>query len=102
MTAPTSLEKTLEAVFPGDQASVLADQISTLQASIAANVSAIAATIVNGDTTHAPSGDAVFDALALKRDSAFTPTTAGDWPVQPTTIQEALDKLADRLNVLEP
>lgn len=32
----------------------------------------------------------------------FTPTTAGDWPVVPTTVQQALDYLAARLNVLEP
>lgn len=32
----------------------------------------------------------------------YTPTTAGDWPVAPTTIKDALDKLAARLNVLEP
>lgn len=31
-----------------------------------ARTAVIAATIVDGDTTHAPSGDAVFDALALK------------------------------------
>lgn len=35
-----------------------------------ARTTVIASTIVNGDTTHSPSGDAVFDALALKADSA--------------------------------
>ena len=59
-------------------------------------------TIDNGDTTHAPSGDAVYDALALKRDTAFTPTTGGDWSPAPTTIQEALDQLAARVAALEP
>lgn len=34
--------------------------------------------------------------------SAFTPTTAGDWPVVPTTIQQALDYLAARVKALEP
>ena len=31
-----------------------------------ARAAVIASTITNGDTTHAPSGDAVFDALSLK------------------------------------
>lgn len=32
----------------------------------------------------------------------YVPTEPLDWPVQPTSIQTALDKLAARLNVLEP
>lgn len=36
----------------------------------------IASSISNGDTTHAPSGDAVFDALALKADSSHTHVAA--------------------------
>jgi hypothetical protein len=35
-----------------------------------ARTAVISATITNGDTTHSPSGDAVFDALALKQDIA--------------------------------
>lgn len=42
----------------------------------------IVATITNGDTTHAPSGDAVFDALALKADLA-SPALTGN-PTAPT------------------
>lgn len=38
----------------------------------------IAATIVNGDTTHSPSGDAVFDALAVK-EPLITPGTTGQF-----------------------
>jgi hypothetical protein len=37
----------------------------------------IASSISNGDTTHSPSGDAVFDALALKGDLASTQTWTG-------------------------
>jgi hypothetical protein len=32
----------------------------------------------------------------------YTPAVGGDWPVAPTTVADALDKLAARLNVLEP
>jgi hypothetical protein len=39
-----------------------------------------------------PAGDA----------TAYTPTTALDWDVTPTTIAEALDELAARLRTLEP
>ena len=38
-----------------------------------------------------PAGDA----------TAYTPTTASDWNVAPTTIGEALDELASRLKALE-
>lgn len=44
--------------------------------------SPVVQTITDGDTTHAPSGDAVFDALALKAPLA-SPTFAGT-PVAPT------------------
>lgn len=37
----------------------------------------IAATITNGDTTHAPSGDAVFDALALKANDSSVVKLSG-------------------------
>lgn len=84
------------------EAAYVAGQLNRLDASIAANVSAIASSISDGDLTHAPDGNSVFDALALKRNSAFTPTTSGDWPIQPITIQEALDKLAARVKALEP
>lgn len=33
--------------------------------------------------------------------TAYTPTTASDWNVAPTTIGEALDELASRLKALE-
>ncbi len=46
----------------------------------------IAATIVNGDTTHAPTGDAVFDALALKADTGHAHAIA-----DVTGLQTALD-----------
>lgn len=41
----------------------------------AAITAALTGTISNGDTTHAPTGDAVFDALALKLDSATASST---------------------------
>lgn len=41
-------------------------------------------------------------AAADASDAAFTPAVTADWPVQPTTIADALNKLAARLNVLEP
>ncbi len=40
--------------------------------------------------------------LSAAHTAPYTPATAGDWPAQPTTIADALDKLAARLNVLEP
>lgn len=42
-----------------------------------ARTAVIAATITNGDTTHSPSGDAVFDALALKADDSAVVHLAG-------------------------
>lgn len=50
-----------------DAADVGADPAGTAAAIITSS-------ITNGDTTHAPSGDAVFDALALKADSSSLPT----------------------------
>ena len=47
-----------------------------------ARAAVIAATIVDGDTTHSPSGDAVFDALALKAPLA-SPAFTGN-PTAPT------------------
>lgn len=41
-----------------------------------ARTAVIASTIINGDTTHSPSGDAVFDALALKQDASALGTMA--------------------------
>lgn len=41
-----------------------------------ARADVIASSITNGDTTHAPSGDAVFDALALKQDASAELTEA--------------------------
>jgi hypothetical protein len=41
------------------------------------DTASIAASIVNGDTTHAPSGDAVYDALALKANLA-SPALTGN------------------------
>jgi hypothetical protein len=41
-----------------------------------ARTAVIAASIVNGDTTHSPSGDAVFDALAAKQDASALGTMA--------------------------
>src|SRR5882724_3084385 len=38
--------------------------------------SAITQSLTNGDTTHAPSGDAVFDALALKQNVLTNPVVA--------------------------
>lgn len=46
------------------------------------NVDVITQTITNGDTTHAPSGDVLFDALALKAD-LNSPTFTGT-PILPT------------------
>src|SRR5581483_5670684 len=48
----------------------LADRRAAAELSAAVDAAAapIAATITNGDTSHAPSGDAVYDALALKAD----------------------------------
>ena len=42
---------------------------STPPSSSNATASNIAATITNGDTTHAPDGNSVYDALALKQDA---------------------------------
>lgn len=45
----------------------------------AARADVLATSIVNGDTTHAPDGNAVFDALALKQDSgSFISDLTGD------------------------
>jgi hypothetical protein len=60
-----------------------------------AQTATISQVITNGVTTKSPSEDAIFDALAAKQNSAFTPTTPADWAdPDPTNIQEALDDLA--------
>ena len=38
------------------------------------------------------------DSIAI----GYNPTTAGDWPIQPINVFEALDKLAARVKALEP
>ena len=50
-----------------------------------AQTAVVAATIVNGDTTHAPSGDAVFDALATKQDTGTTWLLDGNAGTTPGT-----------------
>lgn len=96
------LSALFNSVFGGDESVLLANQFALRDASIAANVSAISQTITNGDTTHAPSGAALFSALALKNNAAFTPSVSGNWSPAPTTIQGALDQLAARVKALEP
>lgn len=52
--------------------------------------------IVDGVDGRAPSQNAVFDALALKQDAAYTPADGANWTdPDPTTIQEAIDRIAD-------
>jgi len=64
------------------------------------------ATSWNAVTDVAPSKNAVRDKIealnTAKRDTAFTPTTSGDWSPAPTTIQGAIDQLASRVKALEP
>lgn len=54
----------------------------------------VADAITDGVTAVAPSENAVFDALALKRANAFTPGTAGNWSGSPATVQAAIDRIA--------
>lgn len=50
------------------------------------------------DKEHVGTGDAlILDASTL----TYTPTTPADWTVTPTTIDEGLDELADRMTTLE-
>lgn len=62
---------------------------------------AVADEILDGVDDVAPSENAVFDALALKQDEAFTPGVGGDWDGPPATIQAALDELAARVKAIE-
>jgi hypothetical protein len=54
-------------------AGVLSDAAA---AAAVADAALLTSSISNGDTTHAPTGDAVFDALALKTNAAIVPNTA--------------------------
>ena len=50
------------------------------------------------DKDHVGTGDAlILDAADL----TYTPTTPADWVVTPTTMQEGLDELADRVQTIE-
>jgi hypothetical protein len=78
-----------------------------------AQTAVVASSITDGDTTHAPSGDAVFDALALKTNVAdlAAQTTgkgaslvgiedaAGNFTA--TTVEGSLVELNDRIETLE-
>lgn len=60
-------------------------------------------TIPGGGEPGAPltqdeNGDLIFDDAGS---APFTPTTSGDWSPAPTTVQEALDQLAERVAALE-
>lgn len=57
----------------------------------------LTATITNGDTTHAPNGDAVFDALALKLSSVSqdtAPQLGGDLDLNGKTLMGTLHRSA--------
>lgn len=62
--------------------------------------------LLEGDSvSHSAAIDMIADSLKVAQvpvAAAYTPDVLGDWPVHPTTIAEALDFLAARLNVLEP
>lgn len=53
----------------------------------------ITQTITNGDTTHSPSGDAVFDALALKQplDATLTALASNDWAANAMPVGTGAD-----------
>ena len=61
----------------------------------------VADAIVDMVTDVAPSQNAVFDALVLKQNAAFSPSTPTDWAGSPpTTIEEALNRIAAALTGL--
>lgn len=63
----------------------------------AARTAVVASSISDGDTTHAPSGDAVFDALALKQDAitgAATSITGSDLTASKALVSDASGKVA--------
>lgn len=62
-----------------------------------ARAAVITASITNGDTTHSPSGDAVFDALALKADLAGA-TFSGPVQINSTLGVTGLSTLASVIN----
>lgn len=57
-----------------------------------ARTAVIASSVSDGDTTHSPSGDAVFDALALKTSAAANETIVGTWRFQGATFIYASDQ----------
>lgn len=61
-----------------------------------ARAAVITASITNGDTTHSPSGDAVFDALALKQplDGTLTALAATAWALNALPIGTGADTLS--------
>lgn len=72
--------------------------VKTTTAAIAALASAssiLTTTITNGDTTHAPDGNAVFDALVLKEDAANKATTFGTIN---NTLYPTVQAVEDRIN----
>jgi hypothetical protein len=85
----TSGTGTLGAIVAhGKRGKLTGDQVAQLDAATADVLTALA--------------DAATVAADLATESAFTPATAGDWPVQPTTVHDALNKLAARVKALEP
>ena len=58
----------------GDDVNRLIVATNNLVASVNSSATEVTQSITNGDTTHAPSGNAVFDALALKLDAASAVT----------------------------
>lgn len=61
-----------------------------------ARAAVITATITNGDTTHSPSGDAVFDALAAKQplDDTLSALAAANWALNAFPIGTGADTLS--------
>lgn len=73
----SNVDNTSDANKPVSTAQATADGVVLSSAQSYAD-GKLTATITNGDTTHAPTGDAVFDALALK-ESVITATTSADY-----------------------
>ncbi len=71
----TTIAQALAVFENPTEATYVATQLNRVDADIAAVIAGeatniIASSIVNGDLTHAPDGNSVFDALALKEDAA--------------------------------
>lgn len=65
------------------------------------NVGAGSALAFRGCATLSATIDPGAEIFAFSCLQAFTPTTSGDWPSQPISVDDALDKLAARVKALE-